>query len=255
MNRRRDTSIGGHDGTFHQTHWTQILAARTDDSGRKRRAIGAVLGRYWKPVYCYLRRKGCDNEEAKDLTQGFFQQVVLGRDLFRRADRRKGRFRNLLLTALDHYIVDVHRAETAGKPMPAGGLLSLDGLEQGEPRVSGDVTPEQAFVHGWAAELLGDVLREVEAGCARDGLAAHWEAFRLRVLLPIAEGAAPRSIPELCKDLGLAGEKRPSNMVITVKRRFQVAIRAVVREMVDSDEQVDDEIRALMQILSAGGAG
>ena len=255
MARGPDTSIGGPDGAFRRTHWTQILAARTDHAGRKQQAIGAVLGRYWKPVYCYLRRRGCDNEQAKDLTQGFFQQVVLGRDLLRRADRRKGRFRSLLLTALDHYLVDVHRAQTAGKRMPADGLVSLDGLAEGEPRVSGDATPEEAFVRGWAAELLGDVLREVEAGCARDGLAGHWEAFRLRVLLPITAGVAPRSVGALCKDLGVADGKRLSNMVVTVKRRFQVAVRAVVREMVDSDEEVDDEIRALMQILSAGGAG
>jgi len=36
--------------------------------------MGEMLKTYWKPVYCYLRCKGYDNEQAKDLTQGFFQR-------------------------------------------------------------------------------------------------------------------------------------------------------------------------------------
>ena len=38
--------------------------------------VDRLLRRYWKPVYCYLRHKGYSNENAKDLTQGFFETVA-----------------------------------------------------------------------------------------------------------------------------------------------------------------------------------
>ena len=89
--------MGGETETFLTTHWSLIEDVQS--RGDKDRAlIGLLLGKYWKPVYCYLRRKGYDNEQAKDLTQDFFHEVVLSRDLVRRADQSKGRFRSFLLT-------------------------------------------------------------------------------------------------------------------------------------------------------------
>ena len=38
-------------------------------------------------------------EDTKDLTQGFFHEVVLDRNLIQRADQVKGRFRSFLLHA------------------------------------------------------------------------------------------------------------------------------------------------------------
>ncbi len=113
MGKYDRTELGGQGGAFETTHWTEILSARTLDENRRKATMDKLLGRYWKPVYCYLRRKGRDNETAKDLTQGFFQEVVLGRDLVQKAESQKGRFRTFLLTALDHYVTSVDRAETA----------------------------------------------------------------------------------------------------------------------------------------------
>ncbi|MGB2820309.1 MAG: hypothetical protein WBF17_04970, partial [Phycisphaerae bacterium] len=50
------TQIGGSREAFEQTRWTDILDARTMDAERRRRAVGKVMARYWKPVYAYLRR-------------------------------------------------------------------------------------------------------------------------------------------------------------------------------------------------------
>ena len=123
MARRDRTEMGGTNEAFDTTHWTTIFSARTLDDGRRRESVERLLGRYWKPVYCYLRRKGHDNEAAKDLTQGFFQEVVLGRDLVQKAESQKGRFRTFLLTALDHYVTSVYRADAAKKRRPEEGLV------------------------------------------------------------------------------------------------------------------------------------
>ena len=87
------TDMGGAGQAFLTTHWSIIENVGSSDEDRNQALIGLLLSKYWKPVYCYLRRKGYDNEQAKDLTQGFFHEVVLGRNLIQKADQSRGRFR------------------------------------------------------------------------------------------------------------------------------------------------------------------
>jgi len=249
------TQIGGARDSFHTTHWTLVFSARTEDGARRREVEGVVLGPYWKPVYCYLRRKGYDNEKAKDLTQGFFGHV-LEKGIIQRADREKGKFRTFLLTALDRYATSVYRKETARKRMPIGGMVPLDGLDgQNLPEPAEDSSPEQAMTYALASELLDKVLAEVMADCCEEGLAIHWQVFQARVIQPIVDGMDPPSLADVCREYGIADEAKASNMAITVKRRLCKALRAHVRQLVNSDDEVDGEISDLMRILSKPGAG
>lgn len=251
MKRRDDTSMGGRDGWFRKTPWGEIIHARTQDESRRQEVLEGLLRKYWKPVYCYLRRKGYGNEPAKDLVQGFFQEVVLGRDLIRQADPTRGKFRTFLLTALDRYLAGVHRAETAKKHLPAGGLVRLDVMDLPEPlEASQDLTPEEAFHHAWASTLLDEVLEVVEKLCRESGQEIHWEVFRARVVRPVMEDAEPPSLTELCEKHGITDEAKASNMIITVKRRFQVILKRQVRQFVGTGVDVDKEIEELVRIIS-----
>jgi len=255
MGRYDDTSMGGSHNGFQATHWPDILAARTFTDQRRRELVGAIIGRYWKPVYCYLRRKGYANAKAKDLTQGFFQEVVLGRELIQQADRQKGRFRTFLLTALGRYVASIHRAEGARKRRPEAGHIYLEGIDwSGTPLPTDRATPDQAFTYVWASALLDEVIAAVEAGCSKDKQETHWAVFRARVIRPIREDAEPPSLEKVCADFGIPNEKAASNMITTVKRRFQRTLRVRVRQFVATDDEVDVEILDLMRILSGGGA-
>ncbi len=125
MRQHDQTSMGGKRGTFLTTHWSLIEDVKKCPD-EDRALIGLLLERYWKPVYCYLRRKGHGNEQAKDLTQGFFHEIVLNRQLIERADISKGRFRTLLLHALNQYLIDEQRRESARKHIPKDKLVPLD---------------------------------------------------------------------------------------------------------------------------------
>ena len=248
--------MGGPNGAFGPTHWREILSVQTTDEGRRRQALEQIITRYWKPVYCYLRRKGHGNEEAKDLTQGFFHEMGLRRDLFQKADRSKGRFRNLLLTALNRYASNARRNASTKRRSPAGGLVRLEAMDAAQlPEPARDARPEDAFYYAWASELLDHVLAAVEADCRQSGKSVHWEVFRARVIAPIVEGESPPSLPELCARYHIGDEAKASNMIITVKRRFRSALTAHIRDVVDSDDDVDGEIQELMQILARRGAG
>ncbi len=139
------TSMGGQENASLTTHWSLIEEVKTDQD-KDRALIGLLLQRYWKPVYCYVRRKGFANEQAKDLTQGFFHEVVLNRHLIGRADRSKGRFRSLILHALNQYIVDEGRKESALKRIPKDKLVSLDVADPSQlPQMISELDAEQSF--------------------------------------------------------------------------------------------------------------
>jgi DNA-directed RNA polymerase specialized sigma24 family protein len=249
------TSMGGPNRWFQTTDWAEILRARTQDEDLRRAAMGELIGRYWKPVYGYLRRKGHGNDAAKDLTQGFFEEVVLGRGLAQMADPAKGRFRNFLLLSLERYVKSVHRAKTAKKRRPETRLINLDGIESFEtPEPSHAVTPEAVFNHNWAATLLEQVLEEVEGRCDDRGEETYWELFRVRVLIPVMEDSEPPALAEVCAWNGIPNTRRASNMIVTVKRRFRAALIRHVRRLVASDADVDQEIDDLFGALAEGGA-
>jgi len=244
------TDIGGTAEVFFTTHWSLIQGVRSSDEDGKRTLIGLLMNRYWKPIYCYLRRKGYNNEQAKDLTQGFFHEVVLERHLIEHADAAKGRFRSFLLMALDRYIVNVQEMEMARKRMPRGRLVPLEMVEPPElPQSLMRSTPEDTFSYAWISGLREHVLEQVEAKCYEDGKTVHWCIFRDRLLRPIIERIDPVSINELCATHGIDDSAKVSNMIVTVKRRFQASLKQHLRESVISNEYVEGEVEEIQRFF------
>jgi RNA polymerase sigma-70 factor (ECF subfamily) len=244
------TDIGGTGEVFLTTHWTLIQGVVSSGEDESRALIGLLMNRYWKPIYCYLRRKGYNNEQAKDLTQGFFHEVVLERHLIENADAAKGRFRSFLLMALDRYLVNVQEMETAQKRMPKGRLVPLDMVEPPElPRSLMVSDPKDTFGYAWVTDLLERVLGQVEAKCYENGKAVHWCLFRERLLRPIIERTEPVPVPELCAQYGIEDSSKVSNMIVTVKRRFQTILKQHLRNSVISDEHVEGEIEEIQKFF------
>ncbi len=246
------TNIGGPQSTFALTQWTQMHAFAGLSPDQQKVVLNELVGRYWKPVYCYLRRKGYGNEEAKDLTQGFFHEIVMGRRLIEQADQSKGRFRTFLLTALDRYVISIHRHETASKRSPAQAMIPLDLDDEADtvPVAARDMGPDAAFTYAWALELLQEVLAEVERRCIQDGKEIHWRLFYLHVVEPILACQEAPPLEQLCEQLGVPMPNKAASKIFTVKRRFREAMNDLVSQYVTSHEDVEQEIRDLMEILS-----
>jgi RNA polymerase sigma-70 factor (ECF subfamily) len=246
--------MGGPDGGFHTTPWTQILGLRVLDEAGRRGVKGRVISQYWKPVYCYLRRRGNDNEEAKDLTEGFFADVVLGRTLLEKADPEQGRFRTYLLTALRNYVTSVLRSASSEKRRPTGGLVSLDAFETTVVAIA-DGAPEDEFNRAWALSIVASALHDVETQCAKSGKTSHWEVFRARVLDPILEGKTAPSLDQWCEGRPGVTPSQASNMLVNAKRMFRTSLKRCVRPLVGTDDEVDGEIAELMSLLGPARAG
>lgn len=235
------TDMGGTQESFLTTHWSLFEGVRHHQD-KDQAIIGSLLERYWKPVYCYLRRKGCPNEEAKDLTQEFLHEVVLNRRLLERADPAKGRFRSFLLHALDQFLIDQRRKESAAKRIPKDKLVPFDICDPPElPQTIVDRSPEDCFTYAWKSELLDRTLSEVQAECQTQGLHVHWCLFRDKVLLPIRENRESPPMKTICSRYGIENESVAFNLLLTVKRHFKAALRRNLRSTVLREEDIDEE--------------
>jgi RNA polymerase sigma-70 factor (ECF subfamily) len=244
------TDMGGTGASFLTTHWSIMEKVGSAQDIDNKALVGLLLERYWKPVYCYLRRQGYDNEDAKDLTQGFFHEIVIGHHLVEMADKSKGRFRSYLLVSLDRYLIKVRQKQQAQKRIPQEKLIPLNVMNDADiPSVVSELNPEESFNYAWISTLLEEVLQQVESQCHQDDLSTHWYLFRDRILEPILTPSSPPSLEVLCSRYQVDNTAKASNMVITIKRRFGSALQKHLRDLVASDEQVREELEEIKRFF------
>jgi hypothetical protein len=98
----RSSREGGVD-RFRTTRWDiALLSAQSQAPGYKE-ALAELCNLYWYPLYAFVRRRGHSPEDAQDLTQGFFLDL-LEHKAFTRVDQENGKFRSFLLASLRHYL-------------------------------------------------------------------------------------------------------------------------------------------------------
>lgn len=146
----------------------------------------------------------------------------------------------------EQYLTRVHRKETAQKRIPKNKLLQLEQIDPAElPEPVSGLTAEQSFNYAWVSELLDKMLEEVEAKCRSQGKTLHWQVFHDRILQPIMENTRAPSLTGICDKYSIENTAKASNMIITVNRRFQAALKRHLRRAVTNDVDVDDELREL----------
>jgi DNA-directed RNA polymerase specialized sigma24 family protein len=246
---RDQTDMGGTAETFLTTHWSLIEGVQRQQDP-ERAMIGLLLERYWKPVYCYLRRTGFDNEQAKDLTQGFLHEVVLNRHLIDRADPSKGRFRAFILHALKQYVIDTQRRQTTQRHIPPEKLVPLVVADpSAQLEAVGTLDAEQSFNYAWKVDLVDRVLAELRDRYVRQGMESHWGVFRDRLVEPTLSDHPPLPYAQICRKYGLADETAARNMLTTARRLFRSILKKHVEQTVVSGEVVEDELREIFGFL------
>lgn len=205
-------------------------------------AMERLVRRYWPAVYAFIRRSGRDVHEAADLTQGFVCDVLISGRLCDAADPERGRFRALLLCAVQNYLRQRHRQEKRRRGPGKDRAISDDGPASAE-------TPEDAFCYQWSATLVRRVLAAVRSACQSDGLSRHWTVFEERVARPMLLGETPTEYALLVDRLRLKDESQAANMMITVKRRFVRALLEEVGTTLSRPEDAGEELRELLRDL------
>lgn len=235
---------------FPPTAWTFLDAVPLPGTPAYREALNRLITAYWRPVFYFLRARGLSVQQAEDVTQGFFARFY-ERDIVRKADREKGRFRTFLLAVLRNYLSD----ETTRAPRQRrfdDGLAAVEGLLGDEERSyepAGGETPEAAFNRRYAAELLREVRESLRDRCAVADCADWYEVFAAAHLDYGPDG--PPSQETLAARLGLSRDQVRYRLN-KVQDWFQGLLRARLRQEVGSDDEVAAEVRALQDALSPG---
>jgi RNA polymerase sigma-70 factor (ECF subfamily) len=215
------------------------------------RARGLALERlcasYWYPLYAYVRRSGNGPEEAKDLTQAFFEHI-LETDMFAAADPERGRLRTFLLSALQNFLRAEWRKTQRLKRGAGFAPLSIDeafaeGRYAREP--ADTLTPEAIYHRRWALTLLEETMAALRAEYAEQGKAALFEGLK-----PMLAGEDEASYAALGERLGLS-EGAARVAAFRLRKRYRERLLEIVAASLDvaSEAEVDAEITALFKAL------
>ncbi|MDB6079453.1 MAG: hypothetical protein JWO82_3200 [Akkermansiaceae bacterium] len=228
---------------FATTRWSLVRAAGPGDSPV---ALEELCRLYWFPVYAVARRSGRKPEDAQDLAQGFFARLLEKRWLDH-ADDARGRFRNYLLTALKRYLANEWHREHARKRGGYGEVVPLDAelaerlyAEEGGHGSS----PDELFDRRWALAMLDAAMARLEQEYQAGGRAAEYA----RLLPGLTAGRGETDYAALAQ-AGATTEGAVRVALHRLRKRFRTLMRDEVARTVASDDEVAEEMAALMRAL------
>jgi RNA polymerase sigma-70 factor (ECF subfamily) len=232
---------------FLTTRWSMVLEARNKESSGSSHALESLCQSYWYPLYVYIRRQGHAAHDAQDLTQSFFARL-LEKDYLQSAAREKGRFRTFLLVATKRFLLNEWDKIRTQKRGGTYVIISLD-EEMAERRYRAepsDALPaDEVYDRRWALTLLEQAMarlrgsyvasdREEEFDYLKTFLTADRNDIPYRGIaesLQMTEGAARVALHRL-------------------RKRFRRFFREVIADTVSNPEEVDEEVRYVVSILS-----
>jgi len=224
-----------------------MSAGKPQDLPRAREALATLCQAYWYPLYAFLRRQGTSTEDAQDLVQAFFVELM-EKGKLGTADPERGKFRSFLLVSLRHFQANQWRREAAQKRGGGVRTVSFD-LEAGERRFAlepaHELTAERIFQRQWAMTLLEQTLATLRAEFAAAGKAEQFE--RLKQYL----GGDRDSVPyrELAAELGMS-EGALKVAVHRFRGRWREVLREQIAQTVAGPEEVEEELRELFDAVA-----
>jgi|HubBroStandDraft_1064217.scaffolds.fasta_scaffold68547_1 RNA polymerase sigma factor (sigma-70 family) len=228
-----DTTMGGPRGQFPSTQLSLLEAVSAGDA-LPNEALERVSALYWKPVYRFIRVKfRKNNEDAKDLTQGFFA-TALEREFFARFDPVKASFRTYLRMAVERFAATEHAA--ANRQKRGGGIE----FEPVDDQALTTESPEEIFEREWQRQLFA---------LALDDLRAHCEASSKRLQFDIFEaydltcGDRP-SYADLAERHGIP-ETSVTNYLAWARRMLRQLVTERLRGVTAGERDLRDEMRRL----------
>ena len=233
--------------SFTTTHWSVVLEAQTE-SPTAQGALEKLCQIYWPPIYSFVQKKGVGPEEAKDITQEFFADLLEHRNLTA-VRKEKGRFRSYLLGALKYFLADERRRAMAikrGRGQRLIPLEELNGDERTGIELAESPTAEQIYERRWASTLLERVLGLLKKEYLAADNAALFDC--LKQLLPDEPGSPSQA--DIGGQLGMT-----SNAVRQAfhrfRQRYQLLLRQEIAHTVGTPGDVEDELRHLIAVVRA----
>lgn len=222
----------------------ELLSSRARARRRERAdGVAKFCRLYWKPLFGLLVARKIEPVEAEDLVQGFLLRFIEN-EAIARVDHAKGRFRDFLTGALNHYLID-QRARS--QTLKRGGKTLSFSLDQ--PGIAETLDLPHSNGAGsfqsdrvWAENLIATALDLSENQCADS---RRRQLFRL---LKSYLTGDPASRPgKLARRL----RRSPATLRSDFKRlreKFRAILREELRRQV-GPERLEQEWETLREIL------
>jgi RNA polymerase sigma factor (sigma-70 family) len=248
-------TVYGQADPFGATHWSVIVASGKTQSDPEiaREALAQLCQTYWPPLYNFVRSRGYSVHDAQDLTQGFFAHLIENKSHLR-ADREKGKFRSFLLASLKNFLSHAREREQTLKrgggrefiPLEEGRADAAESLFQTHNAAGTSAFPEdKLFERTWAETLVATTLDRLAATYKAEGKGDLFERFQTFLTV----GADPwPAYSELATRLAVA-ESTIRSHVTRLRARYREMLRAEVRRTVNTEAEVDAELRELLRVL------
>ncbi len=230
---------------FATTRWSVVRACNDATDRRAREALGEICQAYWQPVYACIRHRGHSPQDAEDLTQDFFAQLLAGR-YFEQLDQSRGRFRAFLSVALRNFLRDRWRRRWTWRR--AAVIVSLES-QQAESGYSllpaTQITPESLYERQWAHMVIENALEQLRIELSADGkgvLLEHFDAI-------LMGDTAKFPYAKVAQNLNLTVGALHASLH-RWRRRFQILMREEIARTVLSKSEVENELRHLLSTVA-----
>ena len=255
MNTDAAKEGAGDQRAFATTRWSLVLSAAKSQSGEEkaRAALEELCRIYWRPVFVFVCRRGYSMQDAQDLTQDFFVKI-LEPTWLQHADVNRGRFRSLLLTSLQNFLVKA--AEKTHTRKRGGGVEFVswdDWMAEAPSQLSisahalNSLPAERLFDFRWATTVVEQALRRLREECeGKDRLRLFYALSR-----HLLDERDEVSYAKLSAALGVA-ETAVKRQLHIMRQRYRSLLRDEVAHTVENPADVQDEIRYLCAALAAG---
>jgi len=231
-------------GAFVTTRWSLVVDAQAE-SPLARDALEQLCRIYWRPIYSFLRREGRTAEDAQDLTQDFFAQL-LERGDFAAVRREKGRLRSYLLGSLKHFLANDRRRAMTRKRGEGRVPISLDYLRTEEAFEAKELSPDRVYDRRWALTVLDQVFARLMVECQHLGRPGLIER-----LCELLSGEPDRPAQgQIAHEFGMT-ENAVKQAFHRLRQRFRQMLREEVAETVATPADIEKELRELIVALRA----
>lgn len=223
-----------------------VRAAKDEDSKIAKVALAELCQRYWYPLYCFVRTKVANHEDAADIVQGFFLQLLEKSNLVK-ADPQRGRFRNFLLSSTSNYLKNHRRDANAIKRGGNVTHLSID-FSKADQKFKLEpielLTPEKIYERSWAMELIDCCLTKLRGQYQDKDQTEIFESLCSSLL------GGEVSYSEIATRLNMS----PNAVKVAAHRmrqRLGDQIRDEVANTVDNPAEVEVELQHLMKAMQS----
>lgn len=234
-------------GDFPHTRWSLVIDAREGDPATRAKALSELCIQYWYPLYAYVRRQGANQQDAEDLTQGFFTRLLENKSIHLFCES-KGRLRAYLLGAIKNYLSNERTKAHAQKRGGGKKLISLDHTLAEERYLAEPSTPESPetlYQLRWALDLLNTAFSNLEAEYQHAGKRPLYLALKSSI-----GGDQPGvTHSQIALELGIT-EGNARVALHRLRKRYRRVLEELIADTVASPAEIDDEIDALHRIFN-----